>query len=79
MLGCLVSTRVLCAPARSTVDRMRESIVHHVARDQVSYFASRARPEGPKPEVQRADSAGGVLGQKAVSPLLTSYGVWGAL
>jgi len=65
--------------ARLSIACAHLRIVHRVARDQVSYFASRARPEGPKPEVQRADSAGGVLGQKAVSPLLTSYGVWGAL
>jgi len=33
----------------------------------VSYFGSGARPDGPKPEAQKAESGGGVLG-----------GVWGS-
>jgi len=31
-----------------------------------------ARPEGPKLEARRAESGGGVLGEGAASPLLTS-------
>ena len=38
-----------------------------------------ARPEGPKLEARRAESGGGVLGEGAASPLLTSQGSGGAL
>ena len=33
---------------------------------------------GPNPEAQRTESGGGVLGEKAVSPLPSSYGVRGS-
>jgi len=36
------------------------------------------RPEGLSIEAQRADSGGGVLGEEAASPLLTSQDVWGS-
>jgi len=41
---------------------------HHVGSGQASQFSSEARAEEPKPEVQRAESGGGVLGEGTVSP-----------
>jgi len=41
---------------------------HHVGRGQASYFWVRARPEGPKPKAQRADSGGRVLGKGQPAP-----------
>jgi len=36
------------------------------------------KPERPKPEAQRADNGGGILGDGEDSLLPTSYGVWGS-
>ena len=41
---------------------------NHVAMGQASYSESAVRPEGSKPEAQRAESAGCVLGNGEPAP-----------
>jgi len=42
------------------------------------HFGSGSRPEGPKPEAQRAESRSGVLGDGAASSVPTSGSAWGS-
>jgi len=42
--------------------------IHPIVRGETANFRSGVRPKGPKPEAQKADSAGEVLGEREASP-----------
>jgi len=49
-----------------TLDKHKR--IHPTVRGETANFRSGVRPKGPKPEAQKADSAGEVFGEREASP-----------